>query len=165
MRRIIVAYGLEREIGRNNALPWAGELPAEMAFFKSTTQGSSVIMGRNTYDSIGRPLPHRYNIVVSRALKELPGCFVAHSLEEALERGDQETFDSYIIGGSQLYAEGISEVDEILASEIQHIFPGSDTFFPRLDRDEWATELVTSRNPDSKNKYGFNVIRYSRVDI
>ncbi|KWR78591.1 dihydrofolate reductase [Cupriavidus sp. IDO] len=155
---LIVAKARNGTIGRDNALPW--RLPEDLAHFKRTTMGAPVIMGRKTWDSIGRPLPGRRNIVVSRnpALK-IEGAEVAASLEDAqrLCVGVEQVF---LIGGAQLYAEALPSADRLVVTEIDANVEG-DAFFPAIDRTLW---LETSREVHRSEANGFDYafVQYDR---
>jgi dihydrofolate reductase len=130
----IVAMASNRVIGVNNQLPW--RLPADLARFKRLTMGHTLVMGRKTYESIGRPLPGRTMIVVTRQRDYAPeGVKVAHSVDEslALAQGDDEVF---IIGGAELFAQMMSRLDRLYLTLIEREFPG-DTFFPEVDLSTW----------------------------
>ena len=130
----IVAMASNRVIGANNQLPW--RLPADLARFKRLTMGHSLVMGRKTYESIGRPLPGRTMIVVTRQRGYAPeGVKVAHSVDEALAlaQGDDEVF---IIGGAELFAQTMDRLDRLYLTLIEREFPG-DVSFPELDLSTW----------------------------
>jgi dihydrofolate reductase len=130
----IVAMASNRVIGVNNQLPW--RLPADLARFKRLTMGHTLVMGRKTYESIGRPLPGRTMIVVTRQRGYVPeGVKVAHSVDEALAlaQGDDEVF---IIGGAELFAQTMSRLDRLYLTLIEREFPG-DAFFPEVDLSTW----------------------------
>ena len=133
MIKIIAAVGKNNELGKNNSLMWS--LPGDMKFFRAQTSGSTVIMGRLTYESIGRPLPKRRNIVISgqEGLK-IEGAQVYKSLEDALKACEGEQNDVYIIGGARVYSEALGYADEIILTEIDSEFPGADVFFPEFDK-------------------------------
>ncbi len=134
---LIAAMAANRVIGRDNTIPW--HLPGDLARFRTTTMGHPLIMGRRTFESIGRPLPGRSNIVLSRDRDLiLPGCLVVHSLDQALEacRGRDRAF---IIGGEQLYRDALPLADEIILTVLEREVEG-DTFFPELP--EQAFSLV-----------------------
>ena len=147
---LVVARARNGTIGRNNTLPW--RLPEDLAHFKRTTMGAPIIMGRKTWDSIGRPLPGRRNIVVSRntALK-LEGAEVVGSLEAAqlLCIGVEQVF---LIGGAQLYAEALPSADRLVVTEIDADVEG-DAFFPAVDRAQW---IETSRETHHSEANGFD---------
>jgi dihydrofolate reductase len=130
----IVAMASNRVIGVNNQLPW--RLPADLARFKRVTMGHTLVMGRKTYESIGRPLPGRTMIVVTRQRGYAPaGVKVAHSVDEALAlaQGDDELF---IIGGAELFAQTMHRLDRLYLTLIEREIPG-DTFFPQVDLSTW----------------------------
>lgn len=130
----IVAMASNRVIGVNNQLPW--RLPADLARFKRLTMGHTLVMGRKTYESIGRPLPGRTMIVVTRQPDFAPpGVKVAHSVDEALAlaQGDDEVF---IAGGAELYAQTLGRLDRLYLTRIEREVPG-DTRFPELDLSSW----------------------------
>ncbi|TNE53687.1 MAG: dihydrofolate reductase [Bacteroidetes bacterium] len=163
--KLIVAYDQEKGIGKNNDLMW--NLPRDMRFFKETTEGSVVIMGRKNYDSIPekyRPLPNRQNIVLSRNQSfEAPGCLTFQSLEKALEylKETDEQRTVFIIGGGQIYREALvmGVVDEMYITEVDHVF-GADTFFPELDLMDWEGEEILRQEVDDKHAYPFRTKHY-----
>jgi dihydrofolate reductase len=144
---IIVAMASNRTIGANNTLPW--RCPEDLKHFKSLTMGHHMIMGRKTFDSIGKPLPGRTTVVVSRNPKlQIEGCLIAHSLKEALEAcaGDDEIF---IVGGAELYQQAMPLADKLYLTEIQQAVEG-DAHFPEFNRDEWhetSREIRTQQHP------------------
>ena len=154
---LIVAIDRQHGIGANNALPW--RLPEDLAFFKRITTGHPIIMGRNTFDAIGRPLPNRRNIVVTRnpawshASVERAG-----SLEQAIAYcTDGEVF---IIGGAQIYREAMAHADRLIVTEIDAEFP-CDAFFPPIDTSVWQ---VTSREThhSASNGWDYSFVMYHR---
>ncbi len=141
---IIVAMAKNRTIGINNTLPW--RCPEDLKHFKSLTMGHHMIMGRKTFDSIGKPLPGRTTVVVTRNQKlKIEGCIVTHSLDEAIQAcaGDNEIF---IVGGAELYALALPLTDRLYLTEIQQDVPG-DAHFPALNSAEWQE---ISREPRSQ---------------
>lgn len=148
---IIAAVSLNGAIGRDNALLW--HLSGDMKFFRQTTTGHCVIMGRKTFESIGRPLPRRTNIVISRGEPELPeGVLLAHSLEEALEMADS---DCFIIGGGQIYAEAMRVADRLYITEVLTTIDDADTFFPDIDLEVWAIESQSEILTEEATQYRF----------
>jgi dihydrofolate reductase len=141
---IIVAMSSNRVIGVNNSLPW--HLSEDLKHFKTLTTGHTIIMGRKTYESIGKPLPNRRNIVISRNLNAFyGGVEVVHSLEDAFSTSsnDEEVF---IIGGSNIYEQSLHLVEHLYITEIKKAFEG-DAFFPEIDKSLWtesARETHTS---------------------
>ncbi len=147
----IVAMTPERVIGKNGTLPW--HLPQDLAFFKRTTSGHPIVMGRKTYDSIGRPLPKRRNIVVTRDPEWLAdGVETIHSPAE-LSALDLDG-DVFIIGGSGIYETFLPQLDELLVSHVHEAYPG-DTRFPEFSHLFKAPELLESHE-------AFDVFRYLR---
>lgn len=138
MISLIVAVAQNGVIGDRNALLW--HISEDLKHFKALTSGHPVVMGRKTYESLGRPLPNRTNVVVSRQELEIPGCRVVHSLDEALALfpGDEEVF---IIGGAQIYAEALPRADRFYLTRVFHDYEG-DTRFPEWNEAQWR--LVSS---------------------
>ena len=137
---ILVAMAINRVIGKNNSLPW--HLPADLKHFKLLTMGQAIIMGRRTYESIGRPLPGRNNIIVTKQTDfNVVGATVVHSLEQALGvskslgRSDG-TSEQFVIGGAELYQQTIALSQRMYITEIQQRFDG-DVFFPEFNQNEW----------------------------
>jgi dihydrofolate reductase len=131
---IIAAVARNRAIGRDNAMPW--RLPEDLKRFRRLTMGHAVIMGRKTFESIGRPLAGRNNIVISRARDWSPaGCVVVHSLESALAAVEAPS-EAFVIGGAQIYALALPHAGRLHMTEIERDFEG-DAFFPEFDRSLW----------------------------
>jgi dihydrofolate reductase len=156
---IIAAVARNFTIGKGNALPW--EMPADMRYFMATTRGHHVIMGRTSFEDIGKPLANRTNIVVSRQQGySAEGTFVVHSLEAALylaeERGETEAF---IIGGEQIFRQGLAKARKIYLTRIDADFDG-DTHFPYFDQQQWRETKRTNFAPDAENPhpYSFTVL-------
>jgi dihydrofolate reductase len=152
-----------RTIGLNNQMPW--HLPEDLAHFKHTTMGAPVIMGRKTFDSIlaslGRPLPGRRNIVISRNLQwQHAGAETAHSLALALGLVQQEA-EVFVIGGGQLYAEALPLAQRLVVTEIDAEFAG-DTFFPQIDADEWQKTAHVAKKALAPNNFDFAFVTYER---
>jgi dihydrofolate reductase len=160
MISLIVAMGLNRVIGRNNQLVW--HLPADLRHFKKTTIGKPVIMGRKTYESVGKSLPGRTTVVVTRRADFVaPGCLVARSLEQALEAASSEP-EILIAGGGDIYRQAIPLCDRMYITIIEQEFEG-DTFFPEFDPHEWIIEDERRHDPDERNKYPMIFRTYRRV--
>lgn len=144
---LIVAMAKNRVIGINNTLPW--HLPADLKHFKALTMGHHIVMGRKTYESIGKPLPGRTSVVVSRNRKlKIAGCIVAHTLEQALAvcAVDDEIF---VVGGAELYVRALPIADKLYITEIQKDAQG-DAFFPVINHDEWreiSREMHSQQEP------------------
>ena len=140
MRSIIVAVAENGVIGDQNRLLW--HISEDLRRFKELTTGHPVVMGRKTYDSIGRPLPNRVNVVISRQEGlTLPGCTVVHSLPEALALFAEEE-EVFVIGGAQIYAEALPLADRFYLTRVGRAYEG-DTRFPAWDPSEW--ELIESK--------------------
>ena len=156
---MIAAMDENRLIGRDNSLPW--HLPADLAFFKRTTMGKPVVMGRKTWESIGRPLPGRQNIVVTRnADLEAPGCDLADSIDSAIaQAGDVD--EIMLIGGAGLYQQGLPLASRLYLTLIHYRFPGGDAWFPELESD-WTVAERQDFDPDQDNPYPFSFIKFVR---
>ncbi len=148
---IIVATDLNNAIGKNNQLLW--HLPADLKFFKATTLGSPVIMGRKTFESIGRLLPGRKNIVITRSKKFVAeGAFIAASLNQAFEMaGDGKAF---IIGGAEIYKQALPHVHVLYRTVVKETFD-ADTFFPEIKPEEFKLVWEECHNADEKNKHDY----------
>ncbi|QPH39384.1 dihydrofolate reductase [Pedobacter endophyticus] len=150
---IAVAVADNFAIGRNNQLLW--HMPADLKFFKQTTSGHTVIMGRKTFDSVGKPLPNRRNIVVTRdASLKIDGAEVVNSLDEAIKLSEDSDGPIFIIGGAEIYRQALPKTDTIYLTTIHHTFD-ADAFFPEIDRNEWEVISSESHQADEKNKYDY----------
>jgi dihydrofolate reductase len=150
---IIVAMDDNQLIGKNNALPW--HLPADLAYFKKTTTGKTVLMGRKTYDSIGKPLPNRRNVIISRnANFRALGCEVVSSIEAALALAKNDA-EVMIMGGSSFYEQILPRVDRLYITEVKGFFEG-DAHFPNFNRDDFTEQFRQSHQPDEKNQYTYD---------
>lgn len=159
MKNIIVAYDKNRGIGAANDLLWVRDLPADLQHFKELTTGSSIIMGRRTYESIGRPLPNRQNIVISRDMQAADGVIVVRSLAEAYAAAMSENV--YVIGGGQIYQLAIDEVDRVIATEVNESFP-AEVFFPAINPKIWMEVSREHHEKDDANKYSYDFVIYER---
>ena len=149
---IIVAMDQNGLIGNDNKLPWY--LPADLKHFKHTTMGKPIIMGRKTFESIGKPLPGRVNIVLTRSTGyQAQGCIVTSSLDDAIEAAG--TVDEVmIIGGATLYKEALAQVDRIYLTHVRAQLNG-DTWFPSLDESEWVETQRVEHSADQSNPYDY----------
>lgn len=162
---LIVAVAENGVIGKDNALPW--HLPGDMKFFKDTTWGHCVIMGRKNYDSIPakfRPLKGRTNIIVTRQKNfEAKNCVVVNSIDEALDvarkKNESEVF---IIGGADIFRQSFDIADKIYYTKIHHSFPGN-VYFPKVDEKKWRLVSKKDIDSDEKNKYPFSFCIYERI--
>lgn len=147
-------------IGKRNALPWY--LPADLKHFKDVTMGKPIIMGRTTYESIGRALPGRVNVVLtSQAGFTAEGCKVVHSVEEALQAAP-EAEEVVVIGGGAIYKEFLPLAQKIYLTEVHSSIEG-DIYFPELNKAEWREEARQDFNSDDKNPYNYSFITLQRV--
>ena len=148
-----------RVIGRDNRLPW--KLPADLHYFRRVTFGKPVVMGRKTFESIGKPLDGRVNIVVTRDPDyQTPGCIIAHSLKDALSAAAGAA-EIMIIGGANIYSQALSIADRIYLTLIRQDIAG-DTVFPPIDHAIWRETERTDCEPDPKNPYPYSFIVLQR---
>ncbi|MDQ6997051.1 MAG: type 3 dihydrofolate reductase [Mariprofundus sp.] len=148
-----------RLIGCDNALPW--RLPADMAWFKKSTMGKPILMGRKTYESIGRPLPGRSNLILSRQQDlDIEGCTVVHSLDEA-KSAVPDADEIMVMGGAEIYALLFNQAERLYITEIDSEFEG-DTWFPEFDRTLWQEIFCEAHQPDEKNNYPYAFIILER---
>ena len=153
----IVAMASNRVIGDRGDIPW--KIPGEQKMFKEITMGHTVIMGRKTYESIGRPLPGRTNVVITRQSGyQADGCIVVHDLSSALQSCPDGEKEAFICGGGQLYHEAMPETDRVYLTLLSREVQG-DTYFPELSEDEF--KLTRSEHIDGVEPYDFLV--YDRV--
>ena len=172
---IIVAIADNNAIGKDNALLW--HISEDLKFFRSTTVGWPVISGRKTYESIGRPLPKRLNIIVSRKGYDAPeGVVVVDSLEEAfaaasatstipsvlsseVETSPQKCF---VIGGGQIYAQAMQIADEMVITHVHTVIEDADTYFPVIDPSIWQVAERSETHTDPETGYNFEFVTYTR---
>ena len=156
---LIVAASRNGVIGNKNKLPW--HLPADLKRFKQLTLGRPILMGRKTFESIGKPLPGRTNIVITRQPGlQACGASVAHSLEEALRlcEGQEEVF---VIGGASIYKQSISFADKLYITRV-HASPEGDTSFPEIKDVDWKMISSEDHSKDEKNEYDYSFTIYER---
>jgi len=187
---IIVAIADNNAIGRDNALLW--HISEDLKFFKRTTSGCPVIMGRKTFESIGRPLPKRMNIVISRGFDAPDGVIVVSSLQEAYETAasaiqsvvssmssipdvmssipdvmssEAETSPSrcFIMGGGQIYAQAMHDADMLIITHVHTVIEDADTFFPPVDPSVWKVIERSEMRHDDETGYDFEFVTYARV--
>jgi dihydrofolate reductase len=155
---LIVAFAKNQVIGVNNTLPW--HLPEDLKRFKALTTGHHIIMGRKTYESLGRLLPGRTTVIVTRNKHyKVEGALIAHSLQAAwiLAAGDSEPF---VIGGAELYKEGLNLATKLYITEVKAEFEG-DAFFPELDENAW--KLVEKKDHVAASGLEYSDLTYSRI--
>lgn len=141
----IAAIGSNRELGKDNKLLW--DIPADLQFFRSTTKNHPIIMGRKTFESIGRVLPNRTNIIVTRNVHfKAEGCVVKNNLEDAVSYAKTVDKDVYVIGGAQIYKAALPLVDILYLTLVDTTFQEADTFFPRFSHMFKKIEENTRKN-------------------
>lgn len=155
---LVAAMAHNRAIGLRGGMPW--HLPAELAHFKVTTMGRSLVMGRKTWESIGRPLPGRQNIVITSDTGfKAPGCDVAHSLEEAIKLATSE--EVMIIGGGTLYQQAMPLADRMVLTHIDSEAE-ADTWFPAWDENDWVPVTREHFAADHANGLAYDIVEYRR---
>ncbi|MFF2887428.1 dihydrofolate reductase [Paenibacillus sp. NPDC057967] len=157
---LIAAMDRNRAIGVRNTLPW--RLPGDLAYFKRMTTGKTVLMGRKTFESLGKPLPNRRNVVLSRQTDlHLEGCEVIHNLEDAIQMFGEE--DLMIIGGAEIYALALPHADRILLTEVETEVDEADAYFPVFDESAWRLASSEFKAKDDRNPYDFTFQNYERI--
>ena len=157
---LIVAIDEKNGIGKNNLLPWY--LPADLKHFKTITTGHPIIMGRKTFDSIGKALPNRRNIVISRQSGLIiAGAEVSNTLNNAIELCEGEK-DIFVIGGAQIFEQALPVADVLYLTIIHEDFD-ADVFFPAINLNEWTEEEKILHEPDEKNLYSYSFIKYKKA--
>lgn len=157
---IIAAVDKNYLLGSNGEIPW--ELPADLKYFKETTMGSPVIMGRKTFESIGFPLPGRKNIIMTRNKNyTAEGCQVVHSKREVLNNFLKNNKEAFIIGGAEVYKLFLSYSDKLYLTVIDHEFSG-DTYFPKVNWKNWKKISEKKANSDNSNPYSYYYQIYKR---
>lgn len=159
---MIVAMDQDNGIGAGNRLVW--HLPDDFKWFKQHTMGKPMIMGRNTMQSLGKPLPKRQNIVISSKNADiLDGFEYAANIDQALTRIPASTEEVFIIGGGQVYASLFDRTDRLYVTRIHHTFDNMDTHFPRWKDSEWKRTFSQNHAADDKHAYSFDFEIYERV--
>ncbi len=157
---LVAAVARNRVIGKDGDLPW--RLPADMKHFKRTTVGHPLIMGRRTFESFGRPLPDRTNIVVTRNRGYRPeGAVVAASLDAAMKIAREEDEEIFIGGGEEVFRHFLPTADRMILTWIDEEFEG-DTFFPEFDEREWRVVSREEHEPDERNRWRYSFVVYER---
>ncbi|MBI5428966.1 MAG: dihydrofolate reductase [Nitrosomonadales bacterium] len=148
-----------RTIGINNTLPW--RIPEDLKHFKALTMGHHLIMGRKTFDSIGKPLPGRTTVVVTRDRRlRIDGCTVVHSLPEAIASCARDP-QIFVVGGADIYAQALPLADTLCITEIQQAVEG-DTHFPEFNRDEWQEVLREIHHQETPEVLEYHFVEYRR---
>lgn len=158
---LIVAVAKNGVIGHNNQLIW--HLPNDLKQFKRLTTGHCIIMGRKTFESIGKPLPNRTSIIISRNSNfQIEGCFTVNTLENAIVKAQElENEETFIIGGAEIYRLSLSRVDKIYLTEVHHDFEG-DTFFPAIDKTIWQETHREDFETDEKHLHKYSFVELER---
>ncbi|QYR19025.1 dihydrofolate reductase [Paenibacillus sp. sptzw28] len=158
---MIAAMAHNRAIGVDNRMPW--RLPAELAHFQRSTLGKTVLMGRKTFESLGKPLKNRLNVVLTRSSSCVPeGCEVVNSVQEALERyAASSDTELVVIGGAEVYKQFLPYADKLLLTEVEAEIDG-DAFFPSFNENEWMVTDSEAYSKDEKNAYNFYIRTYVR---
>ncbi|MDH3934569.1 MAG: type 3 dihydrofolate reductase [Gammaproteobacteria bacterium] len=157
---IVVAMDANGVIGRGNELPW--HLPADLQHFKKTTMGKPILMGRKTHESIGRPLPGRTNIVITRdSGYQAKGCVVVNSIDAAMQAAGEQD-EIMVIGGAEFYRQVLAHTSTIYLTRI-HASVDGDTVFPELNATDWREVERSDQSADEKNPYDYSFIRLERV--
>ena len=159
---LIAAVAKNRVIGNKNKLPW--HLPADFAHFKKITAGHPVIMGKNTFLSIGKPLPNRTNIVLAEKGYEANGCIVAHTIPDAVARAAQmpNSDEVFVIGGASVYAQILPRANRLYLTFIDHEFNG-DAYFPEWNKDEWREVSREPHAADRANPFPYAFVALERT--
>ncbi|MEA3317107.1 MAG: dihydrofolate reductase [Bacteroidota bacterium] len=160
MISIIVAVAQNNVIGKNNQLLW--HIPRDMKHFRETTTGHNIISGRKTFESFGKPLPKRTNIIITRNKEYTQeGCVIVNSLEEAINHAKNDS-EIFIIGGGEIYKQALEIADRIYLTQVHHSFDG-DTFFPEINKTKWKEIKKEYFEADDKNKYPISIITFDRT--
>ena len=160
---LIVAATSNNAIGKNNQLLW--HLPNDMKFFKNTTWGMPVIMGRKTYEALGKPLPGRINIVISRQPQfNAEGIIVVQTIEEALQKAaETNCLESFIIGGGEIYRQSMEIANRIYMTRVHTELEG-DTYFPEIDESKWGKVFNLDFPSDEKHAFSYSLQTWERLN-
>lgn len=159
---LIAAVSKNNVTGVNGKIPW--HIPEDFLFFKKTTTGHHILMGKNTYNSIGKPLPNRTNIVLTRDTSfKQKGCVICHSINEAVNyaRKNNET-ELFIIGGEKVYEQTIDIADHLYITRIEKSFKG-DTFFPKIDNLKWKIKILKTDKLSKNSDTPFSILKYTKI--
>lgn len=162
----IVAADEHNAIGKNNQLPW--HLPEDLKFFKRTTIDKPVLMGRKTYESMGKPLKNRLNIVLSRQSGlDLPdGVILANDLRSAIQQLEQDGIEeAFVIGGGKIFEEAMPLIDRLYFTEVKTVITGADVFFPHIDHSHWKLVWEEAHKADEKHAYDYTFKQYERISL
>ena len=160
---LIVAIAENGEIGKDNQLLW--RIRDDLKLFKATTKGHVVIHGRKSFESIGKPLPNRSNIIITRNTEYEPnGAFLTHSLDEALSLADklEQNNEIFILGGAEIYRQSLPKIDKLYISHVHASFEDADTFFPEFDLNQWKLKIKKSFDQSDVNEFAFDFCEYTK---
>jgi dihydrofolate reductase len=161
MVTIMAAIAANNALGKDNQLIW--HLPADLKRFKKTTLNHAVIMGRKTYESLGKPLPNRTNIVITRDKNyQVEGCVIVNSLKEALKAALKVDENPFILGGAEIYKQAMQFADILDITFVHHQFE-ADVFFPEIDKTIWKETWREDFKADEKNKYDYSFVTFERI--
>jgi dihydrofolate reductase len=157
---IIAAIAEQNALGKDNQLIW--HLPADLKRFKQVTSNHHVIMGRKTYESLGKPLPNRTNIIITRNGNfKAEGCIIVNSLLQAIEAAKKDK-NPFILGGAEIYKQSIEIADKLDLTFVHHQFE-ADVFFPEIDKTIWKETSRENYKADDKNKFDFSFVEFERI--
>ena len=160
MITIIAAVAKHHALGKDNQLIW--HLPADLKRFKQTTLNHHIIMGRKTFESLGRPLPNRISVIITRNKNfTAEGCIVVNSLEEALKVAENDA-TPFIIGGAEIYKQAMLIADKLDLTFVHHEFE-ADAFFPEIDKTVWKETSREDCSADEKNSYNYSFVTFERI--
>ena len=162
----IVAAAENNAIGRHNALPW--HLPEDLKFFKRTTMGKPVVMGRKTFESLGRALPGRLNIILTgnNHMAAPEGVLLYNHINEAIEHLQNiSTEEAFILGGGKVFESTLQLIDRIYLTRVHTTIPDADVFFPNIDHTHWKLVWEEAHPADEKHAYAYTFQKYERVEI
>ncbi len=160
MLTLIAAIGKNNALGKNNQLIWY--LPADLQRFKKVTSGHHIIMGRKTFESLGKPLPNRTTIIISRDKNyHADGCIIVNSLADAIQAASSDE-NPFILGGAEIYKQSMDIVDVLDLTFVHHTFD-ADVFFPEIDKSIWKEVFREDFSKDEKNKYDFSFVKYELI--
>lgn len=159
---LVAAHAQNRVIGKDNELVW--RLPKDFKHFKELTLGHPIIMGRKTFESLGKPLPGRTSIIVTRDIQyQQEGCIVVYSLGEGIEEARKLDNEIYIIGGAQIYKQALPIANRMYLTEVK-ASPEGDTYFPEFSTKDWKETARTSFPKDEKHDYAFDFVTWEKVN-
>ena len=160
MLTIIAAVAENNALGKDNDLIW--RLPADLKRFKRITLGHHIIMGRKTFESLGKPLPNRTTIIISRNKDyHIEGCITVNSLEEAIEAAKSDK-NPFILGGGEIYKQAMAHADIMDLTRVHHAFEEADTFFPSIDFKQWEEIHREDFKADENHKYDYSFVTYKK---